>query len=254
MSWDPGRYLVFQEERERPALDLLARIPEGVFRAVDLGCGPGNSTELLQRRFPGAAVLGVDSSSEMIETARRRLPGIPFEISDIADWRSEDACDLIFANAALQWVPDHAALLPRLLGQLAPGGALAVQMPDNLDEPAHRAMREVAADGPWAGLLIEAVKARAPRQDAGWYFELLRGAGASPEVWRTTYHHPLAGAEAVVAWFRSTGLRPYLDPLDPEMREGFLDAYREAVARAYPALSDGTILLPFPRLFLLARV
>ena len=254
MSWDPGRYLVFQEERERPALDLLARIPEGVFRAVDLGCGPGNSTELVQRRFPGAAVLGVDSSSEMIETARRRLPGIPFEISDIADWRGEDACDLIFANAALQWVPDHAALLPRLLGQLAPGGALAVQMPDNLDEPAHRAMREVAADGPWAGLLTEAVKARAPRRDAGWYFELLRGAGASPEVWRTTYHHPLAGAEAVVAWFRSTGLRPYLDPLDPEMREGFLDAYREAIARAYPALSDGTILLPFPRLFLLARV
>lgn len=254
MSWDPGRYLVFQEERERPALDLLARIPEGVFRAVDLGCGPGNSTELLQRRFPGAAVLGVDSSSEMIETARRRLPGIPFEISDIADWRSEDACDLIFANAALQWVPDHAALLPRLLGQLAPGGALAVQMPDNLDEPAHRAMREVAAEGPWAGLLTKAVKAREPRRDAGWYFELLRGAGASPEVWRTTYHHPLAGAEAVVAWFRSTGLRPYLDPLDPEMREGFLDAYREAIARAYPALSDGTILLPFPRLFLLARV
>lgn len=254
MSWDPGRYLVFQEERERPALDLLARIPEGVFRAVDLGCGPGNSTELLQRRFPGAAVLGVDSSSEMIETARRRLPGIPFEISDIADWRSEDACDLIFANAALQWVPDHAALLPRLLGQLAPGGALAVQMPDNLDEPAHRAMREVAADGPWTKLLTKAVKAREPRRDAGWYFELLRGAGASPEVWRTTYHHPLAGAEAVVAWFRSTGLRPYLDPLDPEMREGFLDAYREAIARAYPALSDGTILLPFPRLFLLARV
>ncbi|PJN94474.1 hypothetical protein CNY89_14300 [Amaricoccus sp. HAR-UPW-R2A-40] len=93
-----------------------------------------------------------------------------------------------------------------------------------------------------------------PRRDAGWYFELLRGAGASPEVWRTIYHHPLAGAEAVVEWFRSTGLRPYLDPLDPEMREGFLDAYREAVARAYPALSDGTILLPFPRLFLLARV
>jgi trans-aconitate 2-methyltransferase len=254
MSWDPGRYLVFQEERERPALDLLARIPEGVFRAVDLGCGPGNSTELLQRRFPGAAVLGVDSSSEMIETARRRLPGIPFEISDIADWRGEDAFDLIFANAALQWVPDHAALLPRLLGQLAPGGALALQMPDNLDEPTHRAMREVAANGPWTKLLTKAVKAREPRRDAGWYFELLRGAGASPEVWRTTYHHPLAGAEAVVEWFRSTGLRPYLDPLDADMREGFLDAYREAIARAYPTLSDGTILLPFPRLFLLARV
>ena len=254
MSWDPGRYLVFQEERERPALDLLARIPEGVFRAVDLGCGPGNSTELVLRRFPGAAVLGVDSSSEMIETARRRLPGVLFETADIAEWRGEDACDLIFANAALQWVPDHATLLPRLLGHLAPGGTLAIQMPDNLDEPTHRAMREVAANGPWAGLLSEAVKAREPRRDAGWYFELLRGAGASPEVWRTTYHHPLAGAEAVVEWFRSTGLRPYLDPLDADMREGFLDAYREAIARAYPAVSDGTILLPFPRLFLLARV
>ena len=254
MSWDPGRYLTFREERERPALDLLARIPEGVSRAVDLGCGPGNSTELVLRRFPGAAVLGVDSSPEMIETARRRLPGIPFELAGIADWRGRDACDLIFANAALQWVPDHAALLPRLLGQLAPGGALAVQMPDNLDEPTHRAMREVAANGPWAGLLADSVQARESRHDAGWYFELLRGAGASPEVWRTTYHHPLAGAEAVVEWFRSTGLRPYLDPLAPEERQAFLDAYREAVAAAYPALADGTVLLPLPRLFLLAHV
>lgn len=254
MSWDPDRYLAFQAERDQPALDLLGRVETWVSRAVDLGCGPGTSTELMLRRFPGAAVMGVDSSPEMIEAARLRLPGVAFEVADIATWGGPGLFDLIFANAALQWLPDHAALLPRLVGLLAPGGTLAVQMPDNLDEPTHRAMREVAAQGPWAGRLAQAAEARAPRRDPDWYFELLRGAGATPEIWRTTYHHPLAGVPGVEAWFRSTGLRPFLDPLPPAEQEGFLAAWREAVAAAYPPLADGTLLLPFPRLFLLARV
>lgn len=253
MTWEPERYLAFQAERDRPALDLLARLTDAPARAADLGCGPGNSTELLQRRFPQAAVVGVDSSPEMIAAARARLPGAAFELGDLAGWRGGPV-DLIFANASLQWVPDHGALLPHLLGRLAPGGVLAAQIPDNLDEPSHRAMREVAAAGPWSARLAGAVEARAPRHSAGWYFETLRAAGATPEIWRTTYHHPLAGPAAVAEWFRSTGLRPYLAPLEPEEREAFLDAYRAAVAAAYPVLPDGTLLLPFPRLFLLARV
>ena len=265
MEWSAEQYTAFEDERTRPVRDLLAAVPVRDARAaVDLGCGPGNSTEALARRFPGAAVTGVDASPDMIAAARRRLPHLRFETADIEAWtasragtdpaRDSGPFDVVLSNAALHWLPDHATLLPRLLGTLAPGGALAVQMPDNLDEPAHRLMREVAASGPWADTLAGAAAARTPLGDPAWYHRLLRPHCAAVDVWRTTYHHPLAGAEAVVAWFRSTGLRPYLDPLDPEMREGFLDAYREAIARAYPALSDGTILLPFPRLFLLARV
>jgi trans-aconitate 2-methyltransferase len=254
MSWSAVQYSKFEEERNRPIRDLLAQVPNrAAAHAVDIGCGPGNSTELLQQRFPDADVIGMDSSAEMIEAARKRLPGIHFEIDDIATWRSAGPFDVILANAVLQWLPDHASLLPALLHRLAPGGALAVQMPDNLDEPAHCLMREVAAAGPWAEKLAQAPQARSSRQSAGWYYQMLRDTGATVNIWRTVYHHPLAGgAGAVVEWFKGTGLRPFLDPLDPSERSAFLARYEAAVAQAYPALPNGTVLLPFPRLFFVA--
>ena len=157
---------------------------------------------------------------------------------------------MILANASLQWVPGHEELYPRLVGKLAPGGSLAVQTPDNMEEPAHRLAREVAADGPWAAR-IGAVK-HPPRHSAAWYYELLKPVCGRLDVWRTIYHHPLAGAAAVVQWFTSTALRPYLGPLDPAEQQAFLAEYQSRIERAYPALSDGTVLLPFPRLFIVA--
>jgi trans-aconitate 2-methyltransferase len=195
----------------------------------------------------------MDSSADMIAAARQRLPAIHFEIDDIASWRSPGPFDVILANAALQWVPDHAALLPKLIAKLAPGGTLAVQVPDNLDEPAHCLMREIAAVGPWAPKLADAANARASRNTPDWYYRTLRVHAAKVDIWRTTYHHPLAGgAAAVTEWFKGTGLRPFLDPLDPTERADYLARYQNAIARAYPALPDGTILLPFPRLFFTA--
>jgi trans-aconitate 2-methyltransferase len=189
----------------------------------------------------------------MIAAARERLPAVQFEMDDVAKWRNPGPFDVIFANASLQWVPDHASLLPALLAKLARGGSLAVQMPDNFDEPAHRLMREVAAAGPWADKLAGASDARAPRQRAEWYFRVLRGASADVDVWKTTYYHLLAGgAAAIVEWFKGTGLRPFVDPLDGNGREEFLARYQKAVAAAYPALPDGSVLLPFPRLFFVA--
>lgn len=254
MDWSPELYRRFEAERSRPAADLVARIAtEGVVNAVDLGCGPGNSTELLVNAFPQARVLGLDLSEEMLAAARARLPTVEFRREDIAAWAPREAVDVILANAALQWVPDHAGLLPALLSRLAPGGTLAIQMPDNLDEPTHRLMRELAADGPWRERLADAAAERAERHDAAWYYGLLGGAGAqSIDIWRTTYHHPLAGADAVVDWLRGTGLRPFLARLAPEETAEFLDRYRHAIAAAYPALAGGTILLPFPRLFIVA--
>ncbi|REE18944.1 trans-aconitate 2-methyltransferase [Paraburkholderia sp. BL27I4N3] len=251
-DWHAKQYVMFENERTRPVRDLLAAVPTAnVKTAVDIGCGPGNSTETLAVRVPGAAVSGMDSSPDMIAAARQRLPQFRFDVSDIATWDAPGPYDLILANAVLQWVPDHERLFPSLVGKLAPGGSLAVQMPDNLDEPAHRLLREIAADGPWAHKL-KGVE-RTIRYGAQWYYALLEPLCARVDVWRTVYHHPLAGgADAVVEWFKGSALRPFLAELDDAEQAAFLGRYREAIAAAYPALADGTVLLPFPRLFIVA--
>ena len=160
---------------------------------------------------------------------------------------------MILANAVLQWIANHEVLLPRLAARLSPGGALALQMPDNLDEPAHRIMRELAADGRWAAKLAAASAARAPVPGAAWYYELLRPLCSKVDVWRTTYYHFLSGgAEAVVEWFKGSGLRPFLEPLNAAERSAYIERYSAAIAKAYPAFADGSVLLPFPRVFLTA--
>jgi trans-aconitate 2-methyltransferase len=254
LSWSAEQYVAFEDERTRPVRDLLAALPPiDAHSVVDLGCGPGNSTEVLAARYPQASISGIDSSSDMIEAARRRLPHVSFAVEDLRAWKDAGPFDVILANAVLQWVTRHDTLLPALVAKLAPGGALAVQMPDNLDEPAHRLMREVAAGGPWAAKLASASAARAPQQSAAWYYELLRPLCSKVDLWRTTYYHFLhGGAAAVVEWFKGSGLRPFLEPLNAAERSAFLERYTGAIATAYPALADGGVLLPFPRVFLTA--
>jgi trans-aconitate 2-methyltransferase len=260
VAWSAKQYVAFEDERTRPVRDLLAALPALEPRvAVDIGCGPGNSTEQLAVRFPNATVSGLDSSPDMIAAARERLPALEFTVADLEEWvrcpvtPSDPAPDVILANAVLQWTPDHARIFPALRTKLAPGGALAVQMPDNLDEPAHRLMREVAKEGPWAVKLSEATAQRASLGSAPWYYELLHSTGCRVDVWRTTYHHALAGgAAAVVEWFKGSGLRPFLAPLDAHERRDFLLLYQTAIGKAYPQLADGSVLLPFPRLFIVA--
>lgn len=251
-DWSAARYLAFERERTRPVRDLLSEVPaEGIRRAVDLGCGPGNSTEVLTARFPAAEVEGVDSSPDMIAAARRRLPALRFTLGDILDWKGSEVYDLLLANAVLQWLPDHARLFPALLARLAPGGWFAAQMPDNLDQPSHALMRRVADGGPWAGRLDAA--RREPLWSAERYIALLQAQGIEAMAWRTTYYHLLAGPEAIVDWVSSTGLKPYLDRLDAAERPVFLGAYLAEIRAAYPPLPDGRVALAFPRLFLLAR-
>ena len=254
MSWSAKQYVAFEDERTRPVRDLLAALPPiDAHSVIDLGCGPGNSTEVLAARYPQANISGIDSSSDMIEAARRRLPHLNFAVEDLQAWQDAGPFDVILANAVLQWVAHHEALLPALIAKLAPGGALAVQMPDNLDEPAHRLMREVAADGPWAAKLAASSAARAPLLNAARYYELLRPLCSKLDLWRTTYYHFLSGgAPALVEWFKGSGLRPFLEPLNAGERSAFLDQYTAAIARAYPPVADGSVLLPFPRVFLTA--
>jgi trans-aconitate 2-methyltransferase len=254
MSWSAKQYTAFEDERTRPVRDLVSALPAIEARSiVDLGCGPGNSTEVLAARFPDATVRGIDSSSDMLATARRRMPEAQFELSDIEQWNDAGPFDVILANAVLHWVPNHAALLPALVAKLNHGGSLAIQMPDNLESPAHRLMREIAADGPWASALALAAATRTSIGDASWYYELLRPSSAKVDVWRTTYYHALSGGpSAIVEWFKGSGLRPFLEPLNERERAAYLERYTAAVADAYPTLPDGSVLLPFPRLFVVA--
>jgi trans-aconitate 2-methyltransferase len=254
MKWSAEQYVAFEDERTRPVRDLLNAVQDIDARlVVDLGCGPGNSTEVLAARFPGAVVKGVDNSAEMIEAARRRLPKLSFEKAAIESWAEPGPFDAILANAVFQWVPDHSTVLPGLMARLAKGGSLAIQMPDNLEEPAHRLMRKVATEGPWAEKLSSAAAARTSLGGADWYYEMLRPHSARVDVWRTIYHHPLAGGlDGIVEWFKGSGLRPFLAPLDANEQAAYLARYREQLAEEYRTLPDGTVLLPFPRLFIVA--
>jgi trans-aconitate 2-methyltransferase len=254
-DWDAALYRRFEDDRTRPSRELLARVPlEKVTLAYDLGCGPGNSTELVVARYPQAQVIGVDSSPAMLDDARKRLPGTRFEKGDLESWMPQgEAPDLLFANAVFQWVPRHQEVLRRLMSALAPGGVLAVQMPDNLDEPSHALMRETASSGPFAERLENAAAARGRLPDPESYYDLLKPLSATVDVWHCIYNHVLDGPEAIVEWVKSTGLRPFLDALRPEERPQFLESYRARLAKAYKPRVDGKVLLRFPRLFVVAQ-
>ncbi|MDH6265117.1 trans-aconitate 2-methyltransferase [Rhizobium sp. SG_E_25_P2] len=252
MAWSAERYLKFEDERTRPARELLSRVPYiGDAPVFDLGCGPGNSTELLVERFGVSQVSGLDSDDDMLASARRRLPDTPFLKGDLADWRPAASAGLLFANAVFQWLPDHPALLERLMDDLVPGGALAVQMPDNLDEPSHLMMEESAVTGPWRARFSTSVR-RPPLPSAESYYDRLALKSSRVDLWRTTYYHVMTGPDAIVDWVRATGLRPYLERVPEDMREDFLVDYTARIASVYPARADGRVLLAFPRLFIVA--
>lgn len=249
-EWNADQYLKFGSERTQPAVDLANRIPlDDPARIVDIGCGPGNSTSVLARRFPRAHILGVDSSNDMIAAARQTYPQLEFQHCDAS--RDLPALgtgfDVVFSNACIQWVPDHPTLLWRMLALLRPGGALAIQTPMNYDEPIHRIIQEVS--GKWLG-------ARNPRifhnLTPGEYYDLLSECASHFSLWHTTYYHVMKSHEAILEWYRGTGLRPYLEALPEQARPPFEADIRERIREAYPAQRNGNILFRFPRFFILA--
>ena len=253
-TWDPAQYLRFSNERLRPALDLLAQVPlAAANHVVDLGCGPGNVTTILRQRFPDADILGVDGSVDMLAKARAAAPDCRFAVGDFTTWAPETPPDLIYSNAALHWVTDHESLFPRLLTLLAPGGVLAIQMPAMHAAPLRALQNEVARTGPWAPLLADAGFARG-LLPFGTYYDVLRPRVASLDMWETTFLHVLTGENAVTEWAAGSSLRPFLDKLPLDLRQPFRDAYSEALRPHYPRRADGTTLLPFQRLFIVARV
>jgi trans-aconitate 2-methyltransferase len=253
MSWNPSAYLAFADERTRPAAELLARVPaDRPGRVADLGCGPGNSTGLLVTRWPDSTVEGVDSSPAMIEAAKKSGVKAGFALADIAAWNPDLAYDVIFSNATYQWLPDHAALLPRLMRFVAKGGVFAFQVPNNQYAPSHVLMRDVAAQGPWAQRLANVRGVYVEK--AQTYFDILAPHAASVDIWTAEYLHVLAGEDAVFKWVSGTGLRPYLDALTDDERVRFIAEYKARLNVAYPRRADGKTLLPFSRLFAVAQL
>ena len=252
-DWDPEQYLRFADERLRPALDLLAHVDlSAPARVVDLGCGTGNVTAVLARRFRDAEITGVDASDSMLRKAQAAAPGCRFVAADIGAWVPDAPPDLIYSNAALHWLGEHEALFPRLLSLLAPGGVLAVQMPAMHDAPLRRLQVEVAASGPWAAHL-RGIGSAPDILPAEGYWDVLRPHAAVLDLWQTIYMHALRGEDAAVEWAAGSSLRPFLQKLPEDLRPAFRAAYAEALRPHYPRRPDGATLLPFRRLFIVAR-
>lgn len=251
-TWDPDRYLTYADERGRPFVDLIGRIDADSPRTVvDLGCGPGNLTALLAARWPDADVVGLDSSPQMIESARRDVPGISFDVADLRDWAPAEPVDVLVSNATLQWVPGHLALLPSLVNAVAPGGWFAFQVPGNFDEPSHTIRRDLAALPEYAPHTADADHPAS--HDPATYYDALAAAGCSVDVWETTYTHVLRGPDPVFTWVSGTGARPTLQALPDDLRPAFEAEFKARLAAAYPARSDGSVLLPFRRIFAVAQ-
>jgi trans-aconitate 2-methyltransferase len=252
-TWDPERYLTYADERGRPFVELVARVDaDAPASVVDLGCGPGNLTTLLRDRWPGADIRGLDSSPEMIDKARATDPTITFEVADLRAWaRESEPVDVLVSNATLQWVPGHLGLLPDLVSRVRPGGWFAFQVPGNFDEPSHTIRRDLAAEEPYAahtqGVAVPS------SHDPADYLEALADLGCTVDAWETTYLHVLSGPDPVFTWVSGTGARPTLQALPDDLRPAFEEEFRRRLRAAYPE-RDGRVVLPFRRVFVVARV
>jgi trans-aconitate 2-methyltransferase len=255
-TWDADQYLKFEAERTRPCRDLADRVAvASPRRIIDLGCGPGNSTAVIAQRWPDARIHGLDNSPEMIQSARGKFPGREWIVGDIATWAVSNVSpfDVVFSNAAMQWVNDHGAVYPRLMRQVSPSGALAAQVPGNFDAPAHRIMREIASSPKWESRF----PAGGPREwhvhDLAFYYDVLSPLAERLDLWETEYLHVLPSAQGIVDWYKGTGMRPFLDALaSEEQRSEFAAEYLNEIRAAYPPRSDGRVLFPFRRLFVVA--
>ncbi len=256
--WEPKQYLKFTDHRLRPALELLHRVPLASPSVIyDLGCGAGNVTRLIAEKWASATVYGLDSSTEMLAKASAESSSIRWAEADIRNWAPDETPDLIYSNATLQWLDEHATLFPRLMGFLSRGGCLAVQMPLSWGMPSHRLMRETLADGDPSGAPIgtDALRAAVGRkwvQEAEVYYDLLADRASDLDIWETEYLQVLEGDESVLEWVSSTGLRPILNGLDDTARDVFLTSYRQRLRETYPQRLTGRTLYPFRRLFMVA--
>lgn len=258
--WDPGQYLRYGGHRLRPAIELLQRIDlDAPERCWDIGCGAGEIAIAMTERWPDATVIGLDASAEMLAKGKAAAGGdrVDWVQADIVGWTPDRPADVIYANAALQWVGEHETLFPRLMQALAPGGVLAVQMPLSWPQTSHRLLREVLANGNggegYGDADLRAGVGRKWVDEGEDYFNLVRPYADRIDIWKTEYLQELAGEDPVLEWVKGSALRPVLTALGDDAAAGYLAEYGAALRKAYPKRPDGGTLYPFARLFVVAR-
>lgn len=249
-NWNSDQYLKFKAQRTQPAIDLAKRVADANPQMViDIGCGPGNSTSVLKSVFPNAKILGIDTSPDMINKAKKTYPDIDFIVGDARD--IQDKYDLIFSNACLQWIPDHKKFIPYLMSRLSAGGTLAVQIPMNGEEPLFRIIRDVVSESDYSFDLSQLIRQWTLNPDE--YYEILSGCSSSFQIWETVYYHDLPNCEAMLEWVKGTHIRPYLAQLSEEDGLVFENEILERTMKTYPIMSDGKVILRFRRFFFTAR-
>ncbi|MEM1369388.1 MAG: methyltransferase domain-containing protein [Cyanobacteria bacterium P01_H01_bin.15] len=251
--WDSSHYLRYSTERTRAAVDLLARVNLPAPRRIaDIGCGPGNSTALLWSRWPDSKVVGIDNSSEMLATARTAYPEREWIECNARQWRPSKPYDLVFSNAALQWLPEHSSLVQMLFEQVATGGALAFQVPSAQYALVRRLIFEISQESPW-DQQMQGPRSRLTIEPPEFYYDALASEAETLDIWETDYMHVMESHEAILDWISSTGLRPFLNALDTDAdREAFTNELRHRIASGYELRIDGKVLFPFRRTFVIA--
>ena len=248
-DWNSCQYMKFSVERTQPSADLISRFSsESPNRILDIGCGPGNSTNTLAKAFPNAKIIGIDCSDDMLEKARRSYPHLCFVQGSIPDDldRIDGNFDIIFSNACLQWIPEHRNLIPAIVNKLADGGTLAVQVPYIQKAPFYKLLHMLVNTVEWRKL---SSVHNFHNLTAEEYYDLLSQIGSSYNIWETVYYHTVDSPEDVIEWYKGSGLRPYLDLLDDEERSAFIGDLLEIVSENFPKRENGAIILKMPRIF-----
>lgn len=253
-DWNPESYLKFKKERTRPSIDLAEKI-EAVNpkKILDIGCGPGNSTAVLKQRFPEAEIIGIDNSPNMIEAAAKTYPDMEFRLIDAShelEKLGENTFDVVFSNACIQWLPNHAELLTEMMKLLKKGGVMAVQIPVNYDEPIHKIIRSISESGKWRDSLSGTRSIATLSEEE--YFDILSHISSDFSMWKTVYFHRMPSHESIIEWYRATGLKPYLSRLDDSGRQELEAEILEELEKQYPIRPNGEIIFRFPRLFFIA--
>lgn len=253
-DWNSKQYLKFQKERTQPAIDLVSRIAlDSPTSIIDIGCGPGNSSAVLQNSFLNAKILGVDYSVNMLERARKDHPTIDFRQLDASadDWKLQEKFDIVFSNACIQWIPEHRKLLTKMMGILNNGGKMAIQVPMNYEEPIHKIIGDISSSEKWHNKFCN------PRVfytlTVEEYYDILSEISSDFEIWVTTYCHRMNSHNDIIEWYKSTGLKPYLDVLNDEDKNIFISEVYNELKKQYPVQNNGEIIFRFPRLFFIAQ-
>ena len=252
-DWNPGLYLKFDKERIQPSIDLVSRIRiDNPSRIIDIGCGPGNSTQILFQKWPHSEILGIDNSPAMIEKAKKDYPEQNWEILDAVKDQFPGTYDVIFSNATIQWIPDHKKLLNKFFHILNKKGVIAVQIPQFWDMPLGKAIERIAMESRWNPLTKGATEVFTIHNYT-YYFDQLSLFSEEIDIWETDYMHIMDSHYSILEMIRSSGLRPYLDRLLTEKDKNDFEAQvLMEIERDYPAQNNGKVIFPFKRLFFLA--